>query len=114
MRLVDDLENEGVLVAGTVRRNKLHATPELVDKATLQTMDGGDYIFQTKGNVPVTVWKDNKEIHLISDAYLTHGGSGPKRPEVILCHKQAISPLVALPLLAFSGRGCCQCPLPLP
>ena len=73
MRLVDDLEGEGVFVAATVRRNKLHATPELLDKGTLWTMERGDYIFRTKGNVAVTVWKDSKEIHLISNAYPVSG-----------------------------------------
>ena len=73
VKLVEDLESEGVYVTGTIRRNKLHATPELLDKDTIQTMERGDYIFRTRGNVAVTVWKDNKDIQLISNAYPVSG-----------------------------------------
>ena len=79
VRLADDLEDKGVFCAGTIRKNKLHATPELLDKDTLSTMERGDYLFRTKGNVAITLWKDNKDIHLISNAYPVCGETTVRR-----------------------------------
>ena len=61
--------------AGTIRLNKLHETPELFDKSTLRNMQRGDYLHQTKNSITVTVWRDNRHIHLISNAYPVSGDS---------------------------------------
>jgi len=73
VRLVEDLEVNKIFCVGTIRTNKLKATSELLNKGMLQTMERGDYMFQTKGSVAVTVWKDHKEIYLISNAYPVSG-----------------------------------------
>ena len=70
--LANDLQDKGIFCAGTIHKNKLHATPEFLDKGTLHTMERGDYLFRTKGNVAITLWKD-KDIHLISNAYPVFG-----------------------------------------
>ncbi len=36
-------------------------------------MARGDFLFRTKGSVAVTVWRDNKEIFLVSNAYPVSG-----------------------------------------
>ena len=79
VKLVEDLEVEKVFCAGTVRVNKLQATPELLDKTTLKNMQRGDYLYRTKQNVTVTVWKDNRHIHMISNAYPVSGDTTVKR-----------------------------------
>ena len=73
VKLVEDLEVKRIFCAGTIRTNKLHVTPELVDKGILRTMQRGDSMFRSKRSVILTVWKDNKDIHLISNAYPTSG-----------------------------------------
>ena len=73
IKLVEDLELKKIFCVGTIRTNKLGATPELVDKETLRKMERGEYLWRAKRNTAVTVWKDNKEIHLISNAYPVSG-----------------------------------------
>ena len=69
LKLLDDLSQHDIFAAGTIRANKLSAIPELTDKASLQTMKRGNSKFRSKGNNVVTVWKDKKHIHFLSNVY---------------------------------------------
>ncbi len=73
VKLVEDLETKKTFCVGTVRTNKLAAIPEFLDKSALNSMERGDFMFRTKGNVALTVWKDHKAIYLISNAYPVSG-----------------------------------------
>ena len=73
VKLAEDLEAKQTFCVGTIRTNKLHTIPELCDQGTLRSMEQGDYICRTKGSIAITVWKDNKEIYLISNAYPVSG-----------------------------------------
>lgn len=73
VKLAEDLEAQRTFCTGTIRTNKLHAVPELLDKTTLRSMERGDYMVRTKGTIALTVWRDNKEIYLISNAYPVSG-----------------------------------------
>ncbi len=73
VKLVEDLEMKKIFCVGTVRTNKLAAIPDLLDKDTLKSMERGHFMFRTKGSVTVTVWRDNKEMYLLSNAYPVSG-----------------------------------------
>ena len=70
---MEDLEAKQIFCAGTIRLNKLSATPDLVDKAVLRDMQRGDYQCRSKRSVTVTVWRDTRHIHLVSNAYPVSG-----------------------------------------
>ncbi len=92
VKLLEDLEAKKTFCVGTVRTNKLNNLPDLIDKGTLKAMDRGRFMWRAKENVVGTVWKDNKDIYLISNAYPVSGDTTVPRKrkndgvvEQILC-----------------------------
>ena len=86
--------------AGIIRLNELHLTPEL-DKSILENMQRGGYQHRTKESVIVTVWRDNRFIHLtmnrfinlISNAYPVSGDTTVARK----CKTDGVVEQVACP-----------------
>ena len=80
--LFEDLEkNMKIYSCGTVRSNRLTGATAIVDKQFLKTMNRGDYSSQSKNNVIATVWKDNKHIYLMSNAYPPSSDEKVKRKQ---------------------------------
>lgn len=82
VELFVDLLSRGVYAVGTVRRNRKHLPPSVIDAAEIKKLKRGESIFRRFYALLCTTWKDTRDVTLLSTCHQANGTETVRRNTV--------------------------------